>query len=106
MLMGLTNTLAVFMQKMSNQIINMLNQRVLALLDNILIYSNIVEEYFKLMNKVFTHLCKHVFYCKSKKCSFLEKTTTFLRFEITLDIMNISDTKVRSLKEWPKPTTI
>ena len=41
-----------------------------------------------------------------KKCSFLRWTTTFLRFDISPEGLQISDAKIRSLKEWPKPTTV
>ena len=58
-----------------------------------------VEEHFKLLEKVFACYCKYKFYCKLKKCSFLQNTTTVLGFEITLEGLQISDAKVGSLKE-------
>ena len=75
-------------------------------LDDVLIYSAIVEEHFELLEKVFACLCKYEFYCKLKKCSFLQWTATFLGFKIMPESLKISDAKVRSLKEWLKPTTI
>ena len=104
--MGLTNMLAMLMQTMNNLLIEMLDKGVLVFLDNILIYSKIVEEHFELLEKVFACLCKHKFYCKLKKCSFLQRTTTFLGFDITLEGLKISNRKVQSLKEWLKPTTV
>ena len=65
-----------------------------------------MEEHFELLEKVFPHLHKHVFYCKLKKCSFLHNTTTFIGFSITLEGMHISDAKIQSLKVWLKPATI
>ena len=64
------------------------------------------EEHFELLEKVFTYLCKYKFYCKLKKCSFLLRTTTFLGFDITPKGLQISDAKVKSHKEWPKPTIL
>ena len=64
--MGLTNMPA--MNKLS---MDMLDKRVVVFLDDVLIYSTIAEEYFKLLKKVFTCLSKYKFYCKLKKCSFL-----------------------------------
>ena len=90
---------ATFMQTINNLFIDMLNKRVVVFLDDILIYSTMVKEHFKLLEKVFTHLCKHEFYCKLKKCSFLQRTTTFLGFNITLENLKISNAKVGSLKE-------
>ena len=56
---------------------DILHGRVVVFLDDVIIYSIIVEEYFKFLEKVFAYLYKHAFYCKVKKCSFLRKTTTF-----------------------------
>ena len=73
---------------------NMLDKGVVVFLDNGLIYSTTVDEHFELLEKVFAHLHKHAFYCKLKKCSFLQKTTTFLGFNITAEGLHISDAKV------------
>ena len=104
--MGLTNALATFIQTMNNLLEDMLDKRVVVFIDDVLIYSTIVETHFQLLDMVFAYLHKYQFYCKPKKCSFLRRTTTFLRFDTTPEGLQISDAKVRSLKEWPKPTTI
>ena len=65
-----------------------------------------VEEHFELLEKVSVCLCKYEFYCKLKKCSFLQWTITFLGLDIMPEGLKISDAKVRSLKEWLKPTTV
>ena len=91
---------------MNNLFVDLLNKGVVVFLDDVLIYSMTMEGHFELLEKVFTCLYKHEFYCKLKKCSFLRKTTTFLGFDITPEGIYISDAKVWSLKEWPKPTTI
>ena len=90
--MGLTNAPEIFMKMMNNLFANMLDKGVVVFLDDLLIYSTKVEEHFKLLEKVFACLCKHAFYYKLKKYSFLQKTTTFLRFNITPESLNISDT--------------
>ena len=84
----------------------MLEKGVVFFLDNVLIYSTIVEEHFGLLKKVFVHLCKHVFYCKLKKRSFLQRTTTFLGFYITAEGLNIIDSKVQSPKQWLNATIV
>ena len=64
------------------------------------------EEHFELLEKVFAYLHKYEFYCKLKNCSFLQWTTTFLGSDIALEGLQISDSKIRSLKEWPTPITV
>ena len=83
--MGLTNAPVTFMRMMNNLLEDMLDQGVVVFLDDMLIYSTMAEEHFKLLEKVFPHLCKYEFYCKLKKCSFLQRTTTFLEFDIPPD---------------------
>ena len=97
--MHLTNIPATFLQTMNNLFMDMLDKGVVFFLDNILIYSNLADENLGLMKKILTHLYNHTFYCKLKKCGFLQKSTIFLRFDITPEGMNISDTKMRTLKE-------
>ena len=87
----------MFMQTMNNLFMDMLDKGVVVFLDDVLIYITIVEEHFELLEKVFIYLYKYKFYCKLKKCSFLQRTTTFLGFDITPDGLQISDTKVQSL---------
>ena len=104
--MGLTNAPAIFMRTMNNLFEDMLDQVVVVFLNDVLIYSTTLEGHFKLLEKVFTCLWRYEFYCKLKKCSFLRWTTTFLGFDISPEGLQISDAKIRSLKEWPKPTTV
>ena len=104
--MGLTNAPAMFMQMMNNLFVDMLDKGVIVFLDDVLIYSTMVDKHFELLEKVFACLRKYKFYCKLKKCSFLQWTTTFLGFDIMPEGLQISDAKVQSLKEWPKPTTV
>ena len=92
--MGLMNTLAIFMRTMNNLLVDMLDKVIVVFLYNIVIYSTIVEEHVKLLEKVFACLHKHEFYCKLKKCNFPQRSTTFLGFDITTEGLKIGDTKL------------
>ena len=104
--MGLTNAPATFMRTMNNLFSDMLDSGVAVFLDNILVYSGTVDEHFKLLEQVLACLRQYTFYSKLKKCSFLRNSTTFFGFNVTPEGMRISDSKVRSLSEWPVPTTV
>ena len=104
--MGLVNVPAMFMRMMNNLFTDMLDKGVIVFLDDMLIYSTTVEEHFELLEVVFARLHKYKFYCKMKKRSFLQWTTTFLGFQIMLEGLQISNAKVQSLKEWPKPANV
>ena len=70
--MGLTNVPATFMQTMNNLFKDMLDQGVVVFLDDVLIYSTTLQGHFKFLEKKFAHLQRYEFYCKLKKCSFLQ----------------------------------
>ena len=70
-----------------------------------LIYSETLEEHLALLNKVMARLRKFSFYCKLKKCNFLQPNTTFLGFDISGEGMSISDSKIKSCTDWPVPAT-
>ena len=57
--MGLINVPVTFMQTMNNLFVDLLDNGVVIFLDNMLIYNTIIEEHFKLLEKVFTCLHKH-----------------------------------------------
>ena len=79
MWMGLINVLVMFILTMNNLFVDMLDKGVVVSLNKVLKYNAMAEEYFKLLEKVFTCLNKHVFYCKLKKCRFLTKKHHLLR---------------------------
>ena len=104
--MGLTNAPATFMRTMNNLFLGMLDYGMAVFLDDILVYSGTVGKHFMLLERVLVRLCQYMFYCKLKKCSFLRNSTMFLGFDVTPEGMRISDSKVRSLREWPVPSTV
>ena len=104
--MGLTNAPAMFMRAMNNLFTDLLDRGVIVFLNDVLVYSHTREEHVQLLRTVFGKLREHRFYCKLKKCSFFRTSTTFLGFDVTPEGLKISDAKVKSLKEWPRPTTV
>ena len=60
--MGLTNAPAIFMQTVNNLFVDLLDNRVLIFLDDMLIHSIMEEQNFKLLEKVFAHLHKYELY--------------------------------------------
>ena len=72
----------------------MLDSSIAVFLDDILVYSYMVNEHFTLLEQVLVHLHQYTFYCKLKKCSFLCNSTTFLGFNVMPEGIGISDSKV------------
>ena len=101
--MELTNAPATFMHTMNNLFSDILHSGVAVFLDDILVYSHMVNEHFVLLERVLVCLNQYIFYCKLTKCSFLHNSTMFLSFNVTPEGMCISDSKVQSLNKWPVP---
>ena len=59
--MGLMNTPATFMQTMNNLFSEMLDSGMVVFLDDILVYSYMVDEHFKLLEKVLACLHQYMF---------------------------------------------
>ena len=69
--MGLKIVPAVFIDTMNILFVDMLDKGVVVFLHDVLKYSVMVVEHFKLLEKVFACLCKHAFCGNLKKCRFL-----------------------------------
>ena len=104
--MGLSNTPEMFMQAMNNLFADLLNYGITVFLDDILVYSHTRDKHIQLLHTVFDKLYEHCFYCKLKKCKCFHTTTTFFGFDVTPEGLKICDTKVKSLHNWPLPTTV
>ena len=98
--MELINASAIFTQTMNNLFSNMLDSGVAVFLDDILVYSPMVEKHFILLEKYLAFLHQDIFYYKLKKCSFLCNSTMHLGFNITPKQIFISDSKEQNLNKW------
>ena len=100
---GLCNAPATFMRTMNNLFADLLDKGVIVFLDDILIYSSTLEEHNRLLELVLSRLEQHSFYCKLKKCSFYQTSTTFLGFDVTGSGLAINEDKMKSVSSWPAP---
>ena len=63
---GLCNAPATFMRSMNNLFSDLREKGVVVFLDDILIYSDSLEEHNRLLHEVFVRLSCNYFYCKLK----------------------------------------
>ena len=78
MLFRLSNALAAFQYFMNEIFIDLLDVYVIVYLDNILIYSDNLEDYRKYVKKVLSRLQKNRLYALSTKCVFHQDKIKFL----------------------------
>ena len=75
---GVTNAPSQFMNVMNDVLSGYLDDFVLVFLDDILVYSCIVEIHAKQLGKVLEALCRHHLFVKVPKSSIMVKEVEFL----------------------------
>ncbi|GJS70421.1 putative reverse transcriptase domain-containing protein [Tanacetum coccineum] len=74
--------------------------------DDILIYSASFNEYVTHVRQVLTLLWKDSFYAATKKCVLMTPKVLFLGYVVSGDGIQVDESKVAVVQEWPTPTTI
>ena len=75
---SVTNAPSQFMHMINDVLAGYLDVFILVFLDDILVYSRIVEEHAEHLWKVFVALKKHRLFAKASKCSIMVKEVEFL----------------------------
>jgi len=87
-------------QKMINNVLRQyLNRFVIAYLNDIMIYLNILKEHISHIFKVLECLNKRNLHLKSKKCEFHRKEIDFLEFVVERHEVRMNLKKLRAIKE-------
>ena len=103
---GLTNASAAFQRLMNNVFSDLLDICVLVYLDNILIYSNTLEEHCHHIREVLLWLRNNKLYTCGNKCSFHEDTVEYLGFILSPNGLSMDPGKVSAILEWPEPRKV
>ena len=104
MFFGLTNSPATF-QTMMNDIFHELIMEgvVVVYLDDILIFTETVEEHQKVTWRVLELLAKHKLYLQPEKCEFEKTRIEYLGVIISHNSVEMDPIKVAGVKDWPAP---
>ena len=102
---GLSNAPSVFMMLMSI-VLGGLESFAVAYIDDVLIFSETLEEHWKHVHAVFRRLEEHDLKLKLKKCQFLREEIHYLGFVIGRDGIKPEEEKVRAIRDMPAPTTV
>ena len=84
----------------------MLDVRVIAYMDDILIYTEIVEEHVALERRVMDRLRKARLCISIKKSSFHQREAKVLRYKIFHRGISMSSTKVEEIRAWSTPEKV
>nr|XP_018625593.1 uncharacterized mitochondrial protein AtMg00860-like [Nicotiana tomentosiformis] len=75
-------------------------------LDDIVVYSQILEEYLEHLRNVLARLWEHQLYVKLSKCFFAHKQIDFLRHVIEEGWIKMDKQKIKAITDWPPPKDI
>ena len=103
---GLTNAPATFMHLMNSIFKPFLDLFVLVFLDDILIYSRTLVEHQRHVRQVLEVLRKNKLYANAKKCSFFQRSLSFLGHVVSEKGLSMEQDKVKAIQDWPAPTNI
>jgi len=104
--LGLTNAPATFCTLMNDIFREWLDDFVVVYIDNILVYSNSMEEHVEHLRKVFQRLRENKLYAKFEKCEFGVSEVDFLGHRITQEGLKIDDRKVKAILDWELPKSV
>ncbi|KAL5733419.1 hypothetical protein ACOSQ2_033111 [Xanthoceras sorbifolium] len=103
---GLTNTPATFFTLMNKIFHPYLDRFVVVYLDDIMVYSNTLEEHARHLQAVFKVLKENELYVKKEKCSFAQPEVYFLGHKIKDGVLMMDEAKIKAICEWDPPTKV
>ncbi|CAH9148831.1 unnamed protein product [Cuscuta epithymum] len=103
---GLTNAPATFCNLMNDVLYEYLDLFVVVYLDDIVVYSNSVEDHIVHLRKVLTQLRRNELYVKKEKCEFCMGQISFLGHVISQGEIKMDSKKVEAIVDWPVPRDV
>ena len=76
---------------------------IIVYMDNILVFTNSLNEHHKIVQQVLQILEEHHLYLKPEKCSFEMPTVNYLGIIVGNRIVKMDPKKVEAVKNWPIP---
>jgi len=102
MFFGLTNSPATFQTMMDDIFEDLISEGVVVVyLDNILIFTETLEEHWKVTCRVLELLEKHKLYLRPDKCEFEKTTVEYLGVIISHNSVSMDPVKIAGVTEWP-----
>jgi hypothetical protein len=104
MYFGLTNSPATFQTIMNEIFQDLITEGVVSVyLDNILIFTNSLEEHRQVMHLVLDCMCEHKRYLRPEKCKFEKTKIKYLGVIISHNKVQMDPVKIAGVADWPTP---
>jgi hypothetical protein len=105
MYFGLTNSLATFQMMMNEIFQDLIIEGVVSVyLDNILIFTNSLEEHHRITRLVLDHMCEHKLCLQPEKCKFEQTRIEYLGVIISHNKVEMDPVKIAGVVDWPTPS--
>jgi hypothetical protein len=104
--MGLCNSPGVFMALMNDTFQEYLDKFVLVFLDDIIVYSNTLEEHERHLRLALQQLRKQRLYAKKSKSVLCQTEVEFLGHYVGRNGLRVMEDKIAAVRDWPTPTKI
>lgn len=103
---GLCNAPATFQSLMNQVFSQFLRKFILVFFDDILIYSNSLEEHISHLELTLSTLRIHQLYAKMSKCQFAQQQIEYLGHIISSEGVATDPTKIQCMLDWPRPNSV
>src|SRR5271165_6990236 len=103
---GLTNAPASLQRSVNKKLHKYLDIFVMVYLDDILIYSETIEEHVEHVKKVLQKLQDNDLLLRPEKCEFHKDAVEFLGFIVGKDGISMAPDKVETVLAWPTPESV
>jgi hypothetical protein len=106
MLFGLTNSPATFQAYINKALSGLVDAICVVYLDDILIYSENLEDHRRHVREVFERLRRFSLFANLKKCSFFQTEVKFLGFIVGREGIRMDPKRVKVITQWPQLKSI
>jgi hypothetical protein len=105
MYFSLTNSLATFQTMMNEIFQDLITEGIVSVyLDDILIFTNSLEEHRRITCLVLDHMREHKLYLQPEKCEFEKTRIEYLGIIISHNKVEMDPVKIAGVVEWPMPS--
>ena len=103
---GLCNAPSSFQSYINTALQDILDQFCTAYLDDVLIFSEILEDHHQHVEMVLERLDKAGLFVDIDKCEFDQQEVKYLGMFIGVDGLKMDSAKIKTIVEWPTPRTV